>query len=128
MDDLSRFCCLNTACPDHGKRGHGNLTVPARHGPHKTRRLLRCSTCKSRFSERKGTPLFDARLPADVAPASLGLPELALGIGTAGRPSRSAWLFDDGTPAPSTNVSNAAPDLNSRSARRWACGYSGPRN
>ena len=21
MDDLSRFCCLNSDCPDHGKRG-----------------------------------------------------------------------------------------------------------
>src|SRR6476660_8406443 len=64
MDDLSRFCCLNPDCPDHGKRGHGNLTVPMRYGPNKSRRLLRCSTCKARFSERKGTPLFDARLPA----------------------------------------------------------------
>ena len=27
MDDLSRFCCLNSDCPDHGKRGAGNLTV-----------------------------------------------------------------------------------------------------
>jgi len=27
------------------------------------RRLLYCRTCKDRFSERKGTPLFDARLP-----------------------------------------------------------------
>jgi transposase-like protein len=63
MDDLSRFCCLNSACPDHGKRGAGNLTVPHRYGPDKSRRMLRCRTCKARFSERKGTPLFDARLP-----------------------------------------------------------------
>ena len=27
MDDLSRFCCQNPDCPDHGKRGAGNLTV-----------------------------------------------------------------------------------------------------
>jgi transposase-like protein len=60
--DLSRFCCLNPDCPDHGKRGHGNLTVPMRYGPHR-RRLLRCRTCQARFSERKGTPLFDSRLP-----------------------------------------------------------------
>jgi transposase-like protein len=25
--------------------------------------MLRCRTCKARSSERKGTPLFDARLP-----------------------------------------------------------------
>ncbi|HEX4611530.1 MAG TPA: hypothetical protein VH092_25270 [Urbifossiella sp.] len=43
MDDLSRFCCLNSDCPDHGKRDHGNLTVPARYGPAKTR-VLRCRT------------------------------------------------------------------------------------
>ncbi len=58
MDDLSRFCCLNSECPDHGKRGAGNLTVISRHGPGKARRMLRCRTCKGRFSERKGTPLF----------------------------------------------------------------------
>jgi len=63
MDDLSRFCCLNSACPEYGKRDAGNLTVPHRYGPDKTKRMLRCRTCKARFSERKGTPLFDARLP-----------------------------------------------------------------
>ena len=62
MDDLSRFCCQNSHCPDYGKRGAGNLTVCARYGPHQ-RRLLYCRTCKGRFSERKGTPFFDARLP-----------------------------------------------------------------
>ena len=79
MDDLSRFCCLNAACADHGKRGHGNLTVPMRYGPNRTR-LLRCSTCKARFSERKGTPLFDARLPAGTAASVLA--HVADGVGT----------------------------------------------
>ncbi len=65
MDDLSRFCCLNSDCPDHGKRGLGNLTVTSRYGPDKSRRMLRCRTCKARFSERRGTPLFDARLPPE---------------------------------------------------------------
>ena len=63
-EDLDRFCCLNPECSDYGKRGHGNLTVPMRYGSHQ-RRLLRCRTCKARFSERKGTPLFDSRLPED---------------------------------------------------------------
>ena len=62
MDDLSRFCCLNSQCPDHGQRGAGNLSVTSRYGPDKARRMLRCRTCKTRFSERKGTPLFGARL------------------------------------------------------------------
>ena len=62
MDDLSRFCCLNSRCPDHGRRGAGNLTETGRYGPDKSRRMLRCRTCKSRFSERKGTPLFRSHL------------------------------------------------------------------
>ncbi len=65
MDDLSRFCCLNNDCPDHGKRGEANLTVTSRYGPGKARRMLRCRTCQARFSERKGTPLFDSRLPPE---------------------------------------------------------------
>jgi transposase-like protein len=79
-DDLSRFCCLNPACPDHAKRGHGNLTVPMRYGRNRSLRLLRCSTCKTRFSERKGTPLFDTRLPADTATSVLA--HVAEGVGT----------------------------------------------
>jgi len=63
MDDLARFCCQNTECPDHGKRGAGNLSVCDRYGPNKQRRMLYCATCKARFSERKGTPFFRACLP-----------------------------------------------------------------
>jgi transposase-like protein len=77
-DDLSAFCCQNTACPDYGRRGRGNLTVPMRYGP-RQRRLLRCKTCKARFSERKGTPLFDTRLPEDKVVAVLH--HLAEGVG-----------------------------------------------
>ena len=62
MDDLSHFCCLNSDCPAHGKRGAGNLTVTSRYGPDKSRRMLRCRTCQARFSERKGTVLFGAKL------------------------------------------------------------------
>ena len=70
MDDLSIFCCQNEECPDHGQRDHGNLSVCMRYGKY-NRRLLYCKTCKARFSERKGTPLFDARLPEDKALAVL---------------------------------------------------------
>ena len=61
MDDLSRFCCLNPDCPQYGQRDQGNIAVRARYGPHR-RRLLYCKTCKKRFSQRKGTPLFHTRL------------------------------------------------------------------
>lgn len=65
MDDLSRFCCQNSECRDYGKRGGGNLSVCGRYGPDQQRRMLRCATCKARFSERKGTPLFGSTLPEE---------------------------------------------------------------
>jgi transposase-like protein len=61
MEDLSTFFC-----PEHGKRGGGNIAVRARYGPHQ-RRLLYCKKCQKRFSERRGTPLFDSRLHPDKA-------------------------------------------------------------
>jgi IS1 family transposase/transposase-like protein len=63
MDDLSRFCCLNPLCADCGRRGAGNLTVTGRLGKHRQFRLLYCRSCRARFSERKGTPLYRAHLP-----------------------------------------------------------------
>lgn len=79
MDDLSRFCCLNSVCPERGKRGAGNLTVCHRYGPGKSRRMLRCRACKARFSERKGTPLFGSHLPEATAVAVMN--HLAEGVG-----------------------------------------------
>ena len=79
MEDLSVFCCLNPECPDYGKRGQGNLGVTARYGAENKRRVLRCTTCNGRFSERKGTPLFDARLPQEKVLAILS--HLAEGCG-----------------------------------------------
>ena len=67
MDDLSQFCCLNSHCPDLGRRGAGNLTVTGRLGKDRQFRLLYCRTCQRRFSERKGTPLYRAHLPEDKA-------------------------------------------------------------
>jgi transposase-like protein len=66
-EDLSRFCCLNERCPDFGKRGLDNLTVCARYGTDKRRRMLYCRTCEARFSERTGTPLFGSQLSQDQA-------------------------------------------------------------
>jgi transposase-like protein len=63
LDDLRRFCCQNSDCPDYGRRDADNLSVCMRYGRDCGRRLLSCKTCKGRFSERKGTPLFDSRLP-----------------------------------------------------------------
>jgi hypothetical protein len=66
-EDLSRFCCLNEGCSDYGKRGAENLTVCARYGKDKQRRMLYCRSCKARFSERKGTPLFGSQLTEEQA-------------------------------------------------------------
>ncbi len=64
-DNLDRFRCLNAECPDYGQRGRGNLRVGFHYGKGKQRRMLICRTCQGRFSEHKGIPLFDARLPDD---------------------------------------------------------------
>ena len=39
--------------------------MPHRYGPGKSKRMLRCRTCKARSTERRGPPLSDARLPAE---------------------------------------------------------------
>jgi hypothetical protein len=71
-EDLSRFCCQDPNCPDYGQRGLGNLTVCGHYGKTQPIRLLYCRTCKTRFSERKGTPLFGCCLPADKAVDVIG--------------------------------------------------------
>jgi LacI family transcriptional regulator len=66
-EDLSRFCCQHPDCPDSGQRGQGNLTVCGHYGKTKQYCLLYCRTCKARFSERKGTPLYRSVLPEEKA-------------------------------------------------------------
>ena len=56
MDHLSRFCCLNSDCPMHGKRRAVNLTVTHGYDPEKARRMLHDWDCKDRFIECKGIP------------------------------------------------------------------------
>ena len=73
-EDLSEFCCLNPQCPDHGKRETGKLTVCARYGKDKRKRMLYCRSCKYRFSERKGTPLFGSQLTQEKAGRNLRAP------------------------------------------------------
>ena len=63
-DDLSGFCCQNPDCPRYGERGGGNVSVCDRFAK-ANHRLLYCSACKARFSEFKGTPLFNSKLPHD---------------------------------------------------------------
>jgi transposase-like protein len=65
------FFCHNSACPDHGKRGHGNLYFRGFSGRDQKIRMVYCRTCKESRSERKGTALERSRLPADKAVAIL---------------------------------------------------------
>ena len=62
---IETFLCHNSACPDHGKRGQGNLYFRGWSGRDKRIRMVYCRTCKKSFSERKGTALERARLPED---------------------------------------------------------------
>jgi len=88
VEDLSRFCCQNPRCPDGGRRAAGNLTVCGRYGRRETFRLLYCRTCKARFSERKGTALFNARLPTPTAVSVLEHLADGCGVRQTGRLAR----------------------------------------
>jgi transposase-like protein len=72
MQALSKFCCQNKKCLDYGKRNANNLTVCGKFGKNGHIRLLYCRTCKKRFSERKGTPLFRMKLGEKKAISVLG--------------------------------------------------------
>jgi len=60
---LEELCCVNRSCSRFGQKGEGNLSV--RKGKGSRWRVLRCSACRSEFSERAGTALFDSRLPPE---------------------------------------------------------------
>lgn len=63
-DDLARFCCQNPKCDSYGRRGEEAILVIDHFGKAR-HRWLYCKVCKARFSEFKGTPFFNSRLPHD---------------------------------------------------------------
>ena len=63
---LAELCCVEPECADVEKRDHGNLSVRTGKGGGRWR-VLRCSTCGTEFSERKGTPLWGTRMPPERA-------------------------------------------------------------
>jgi hypothetical protein len=69
-DDLALFCCQNPDCRLHGRRGQGNILAIDRYGD-AGRRLLYCRACKARFSETRGTPFFNSKLPREKVQAVL---------------------------------------------------------
>src|SRR3954466_565744 len=62
---IEHFFCHNSACPDHGKRGHGNVYFRGWSGRDKQIRMVYCRTCKRSYSQRKGTALERSQLPTD---------------------------------------------------------------
>lgn len=64
---LDQLCCVNEKCRDCGARGQGNLSVRNKGKPTSRWRMLRCSTCKAEFSERKGTAFWGIRMPTERA-------------------------------------------------------------
>jgi hypothetical protein len=64
---IEHFFCHNSDCPDHGKRGHGNVYFRGWSGRDKRIRMVYCRTCKKSYSQRKGTALERSQLPTDKA-------------------------------------------------------------
>ena len=61
--DYSNKCCPNPECPDYQKYDQGNLVFNDWIGEDKALARLRCTTCKTRFSENKGTLFEQSRVP-----------------------------------------------------------------
>ncbi len=62
---IEHFFCHNSDCPDHGKRGNGNVYFRGFSGRGKQIRMVYCRTCKKSYSERKGTAFERSQLPTD---------------------------------------------------------------
>lgn len=64
--DINTLACLNPECQQYSQPGAGNLALRKEYG-HDHIRLLRCKACKEEFSERRGTPLFNTKIPESKA-------------------------------------------------------------
>src|SRR3954467_10435664 len=77
---IESFFCHNSACTDHGKRGHGNLYFRGWSGRDKKIRMVYCRRCKKAYSQRKGTALERSQLPTDKAVSVLDHLKEGVGI------------------------------------------------
>lgn len=59
---LESLACVNDACKAYGQKGQDNLRIRKVYGRDEIR-YLRCSCCGKEFSERKGTALWNCKLP-----------------------------------------------------------------
>ena len=60
--DLRQFCCQNKRCVAYGRKAQGNLSFSGWTDRGKTIRQLKCRTCGTRFSSRKGTVFYRCRM------------------------------------------------------------------
>ena len=60
--DLTTLACVNSECQQFRQSGQGNLVIRKVYGRDRIR-LLRCRTCCEEFSERRGSALFNTKLP-----------------------------------------------------------------
>ena len=58
---IESLACVEPDCDLYGRCGQGNLTVRKVYGKDKIR-YLRCKSCRSEFSERKGSPLWNTKV------------------------------------------------------------------
>jgi len=64
---LADFCCQNVRCVLYGQKGQGNIGPKGWSSKTQNIRTLICNTCGKRFSERKGTALYQMRMPMEKA-------------------------------------------------------------
>src|SRR6188474_3342935 len=60
--DLDTLACINAECQLFRRAGASNLVIRKVYGRDRIR-LLRCRTCGEEFSERRGSALFNTKLP-----------------------------------------------------------------
>ncbi len=110
---LEQPCCVNSECELAGQRGQGNLRVRKGKGSG-TWRVLRCSKCRSEFSERKGTPLWGTKMPPERAAAIAK--HLAEGCGIR-KSSRLTGASKNGVTSIAVRVGWHAHELHDESAQ-----------
>ena len=66
--DMDTLACVNEECQLFDQPGAGNLTLRKVYGQDQLR-LLRCNQCQEEFSERRGTALFNTKIPEAKAEA-----------------------------------------------------------
>lgn len=85
--NLQFFFCHNETCTFHGKRGAGNIvfshTVELGNGD--VRQYMRCTACRRKFSETKGTVFFKKKIKSEIIQQALQSTAEGMGIRAAGR-------------------------------------------